>query len=204
MSSGFAGFPGDGAAPGTVGGIRVGKGGFLEKSWFGAGDESPAGAKGMQHEFGIDGPGWLSPAFSTCPSGASLFLAPPTTLLATNAPFQRHHGLPQTPIGRVVSTWPRTRRRRSAVVFYYFTYLPLRGDGGWRGRRRCMCAPFYDILTTLHARTRPGGRSPRSYLRYENATPTIFLLFRRYRRLRRALPLEGLRLSSSSWPLPLS
>ncbi|KYN04166.1 hypothetical protein ALC62_04931 [Cyphomyrmex costatus] len=33
-----------------------------------------------------------------------------------------------------------------------------------------------DILTTLHARTRPGGRSPRSYLRY--VVPIIFLLFR--------------------------
>lgn len=63
------------------------------------------------------------------------------------------------------------------------------------------------------ARENPGqeGRSPRSYLRYENAVPTIFLLFRyRCRRLRRVLLLEGQRenlaspLRPSWWPLPAS
>lgn len=65
----------------------------------------------------------------------------------------------------------------AAVVFYYFTYLPY--DDGGCGGDRCMRSFsllfFCYILAMLHARTRPGGRSPRSYLCY--IVPIIFLLF---------------------------
>lgn len=132
----------------------------------------------------------VSPAFSTCPPGASLFLAPPTTLLATDAPVQRRHGLPQTPIGRVVSTRPRTRRRRRRCILLFYLPNSLR-DGG------DACAPFpcsFFRRPDDDARENPGQerRSPRSYLRCENAVPTIFLLFRcRCRRLHCVLLLLG-------------
>lgn len=124
---------------------------------------------------------------------------------STYNPPSNQRALPATSRALADSHWPRRidvaanpSSSRGCILLFY---LPtLRGDGGGGGDACALLfsTPFYDILTTLHARTRPGGRSARSYLRYENATPTIFLLFRRYRRLRRALPLEGQREDSVS------
>jgi len=118
----------------------------------------------------------LSPAFSTCPPWASLFLAPPTTLLAT-----LRRARPTTSRAPANSHWPRridpavATTATADVVFYYFTYLSYDSGGG-----RCIHSFsvlfFCNILTMLHARTRPRGKSSRSYLRY--VVPIIFLLFR--------------------------
>lgn len=168
----------------------------------GAGDESPAegregGATRIRHR--------RSRVAFTCIFHLSFRgVALPGS---TYSPPSNQRALPATSRAPADSHWPRRidvaanpSSSRGCILLFY---LPtLRGDGGG-GDGGDACAllfstPFYDILTTLHARTRPGGRSARSYLRYENATPTIFLLFRRYRRLRRAPPLEGQREDSVS------
>lgn len=193
MSSGFAGVPGwrsrtRGDEVGRGFRARAGRVGRAARRGAAPGDESPANARGAP----CSTVAWansastapqLSPAFSTCPPGASLFLAPPTTLLAT-----LRRARPTTSRAPANSHWPRRIDATAnppllpppppccILLFYLSTLYDDDGSSGGRCMRSFSLLFFCNILTTLHARTRPGGRSPRSYLRY--VVPIIFLLFR--------------------------
>lgn len=214
MSSGFAGSPGDGAAPGAVGGVRS-EGGSARGSrerllrrggWIPGRREG--GATRIRHR--------RSRVAFTCIFHLSFRgVALPGS---TYNPPSNQRALPTISRAPADSHWPRridvAANPSSSPPRLYFIILltyPTRLRR-WRWRWRCMCAPFSVLLSTTSWRRctrgpgREGGRL-RSYLRYENATPTIFLLFRRYRRLRRILDgrtAGGLCFSSSSWPLPLA
>ncbi|EZA48546.1 hypothetical protein X777_13216 [Ooceraea biroi] len=152
-----------------------------------AGAESPDERGGCivqqrrAREFGIDGPVAFTCIFHLSYRGVTLpgsTYNPPSNQRTPSNDVTGSRRLP------LAASYRRGREPATvaAVVFYYFTYLPYErrrdGDGGGGDA----CAPF--------PYTRPGGRSPRSYLRHENATPTIFLLFRR-RRCHRAPRLLG-------------
>jgi len=163
---------------------------------------------GRVGEFGIDGPAAFTCIFHLSSLGVALLGStynppsdPPTRSSNDVTSFSK---LP------LAASYRRDRKPAVAttatadVVFYYFTYLPYDSSGG-----RCIHSFsvlfFCNILTMLHARTRPGGKSSRSYLRYVD--PIIFLLFR-HRYLHRGIARTAgrFRLSSSSWassqPLP--
>jgi len=181
MSSSFAGVPGwKEPHPWRSEGVQRACG----KGWPAPGDESPANTGctvqyGRVDEFGIDGSAAFTCIFHLSSRGVALlgstYSPPSSPLTRSSNDVTSSNKLP------LVASYRRDRKptvaatATTAVVFYYFTYLPYDDGGG-----RCMCSVsvlfFCDILTTLHMRIRPGGRSPRSYLRY--VAPIIFLLFR--------------------------
>lgn len=97
------GFPDEGAAPGKVGrGFRARAGRVGRRRGMNPRPTRGAPCSTVARANSASTAPQLLPAFSTCPPGASLFLAPPTTLLAT-----LRRARPTTSRAPANSYWPR-------------------------------------------------------------------------------------------------